>query len=52
MWTQLISQDGYNIVSQGGGNIILNGGGNFTVQSTATEKRISLGKSVLVIRKN
>ncbi len=49
--SSLVSHDGGSIVAQGGGNIILNGGGNRHVQSTATEKRIDLGRSVLIIRK-
>jgi hypothetical protein len=51
-WTQVISNDGGTLISQDGSNIILNGGGNMRVQSTGTEKRINLGKSVLVFRKN
>jgi hypothetical protein len=48
----VVSNDGGTLISQDGSNIILNGGGNYTVQSTPTEKRINLVKSVLVVKKN
>src|ERR1035437_2646780 len=48
---QLIGHDGASVVSHDGGSIVASGGGNFKVQSTSTEKRINLGKSVLIITK-
>jgi hypothetical protein len=47
----LVSHDGGGIVSHDGGGIVASGGGNLRLLSTATEKRINLGKSVLIIKK-
>jgi hypothetical protein len=49
---KVLPNDGATLISQDGAGIILNGGGNYKTLSTPTEKRINLGKSVLVIRKN
>lgn len=51
MTVRLIGHDGGSLIGHDGGSVIAAGGGNFHVQSTGTEKRINLGKSVLIIRK-
>jgi len=51
MTVKLIGHDGGSLIGHDGGSVIAQGGGNFHVQSTGTEKRINLGKSVLIIRK-
>ena len=51
MTVKLIGHDGGSLIGHDGGSVIAAGGGNFHVQSTGTEKRINLGKSVLIIRK-
>jgi len=51
VWTQIISHDGGTLITSDGAGVVASGGGNFRVQSTSTEKKISLGKSVLIIRK-
>jgi len=43
--------NGANVISNDGNSLVASGGGNYTVQSTATEKKINLGKSVLIIKK-
>jgi len=48
---RLIGHDGGSLIGHDGGSVIAQGGGNFHVQSTGSEKRINLGKSVLIIRK-
>lgn len=49
----LVGNSGGTLITNDGGTLVASGGGNLTykVQSTATEKRIYLGKSVLIIRK-
>jgi photosystem II stability/assembly factor-like uncharacterized protein len=48
---KLVGNSGGTLITNDGGTLIATGGGNYSVQSTATEKRISLGKSVLIIKK-
>ena len=51
MTLRLIGHDGGSLIGHDGGSVIAAGGGNFRVQSVGNEKRINLGKSVLIIRK-
>jgi len=51
MTVRLIGHDGGSLIGHDGGSVIAAGGGNFRVQSVGNEKRINLGKSVLIIRK-
>jgi hypothetical protein len=51
MTVRLIGHDGGSLIGHDGGSVIAAGGGNFRVQSVGNEKRINLGKSVLVIRR-
>ncbi len=53
MTVQLISANSGKLISQDGGTLVASGGGNhqYSVQSTSAEKRINLGKSVLIIKK-
>ena len=48
---KLISHDSGTLVGNDGSSLVAAGGGNFHVQSTSTEKKINLGKSVLIIRR-
>lgn len=50
MQIKLIGQDGASLVTESGSTIVAAGGGNYTVQSVGNEKRINLGKSVLIIK--
>jgi hypothetical protein len=47
----LINMDGASIVINHGSNVVGPGGASYRVQSVTNEKRINLGKSVLVMRK-
>lgn len=48
---KLIGHDSGSLINHDGASVIAQGGGNFHVQSLPNEKRVSLGKSVLIIRK-
>gem|GEM_PF-5251753 len=52
-WTQIVNQDGGTLITSDGAGVIASGGGNFSGMSTTdgNEKRIKLGKSVLIITK-
>ena len=47
----IMINNGANLISNDGSSLVAAGAGNFRVKYTGTEKRINLGKSVLVIRK-
>jgi hypothetical protein len=51
--TQIITHDGASLIGQDGSTIVASGGGNFSGKAITdgNEKRIKLGKSVLIIRK-
>ena len=51
--TQLVSHDGGSLIGQDGSTIVASGGGNFSVKAIieGNERKIKLGKSVLIIRK-
>ena len=51
--TQIITHDGASLVSDSGGTIVASGGGNFSGKAITdgNERRIKLGKSVLIIKK-
>ena len=53
VWTQLVSHDGGGLITSDGAGVVASGGGNFSGKSTTVgnEKRIKLGKSVLIIKK-
>lgn len=48
---RLIGHDSGSLINHDGASVIAAGGGNFKVQSVGNEKRINLGKSVLIVRK-
>ncbi len=52
-WTQVVSHDGGTLITSDGAGVVASGGGNFSGKSTTVgnEKRIKLGKSVLIIKK-
>ncbi len=52
-WTQVISNDGATLITSDGAGVIASGGGNFSGKAITegNERRIKLGKSVLIIRK-
>jgi hypothetical protein len=47
----LISSDSASLITDNGGGVVASGGGNFRVQSVGNEKRVNLGRSVLIIRR-
>ena len=51
--TKMITSDGASVITNDGATVIASGGGNFSGMSTTdgNEKRIKLGKSVLIIKK-
>jgi hypothetical protein len=51
-YSQLVSHDGGSLIGSDGAGVVAQGAGNFHVQSTSTERRISLGKSTLIIQKH
>jgi hypothetical protein len=48
---KLVGNSGGTLITNDGGTLVASGGGNFSVQSTATQKKINLGGSVLIIKK-
>lgn len=52
-WTQIVSHDGGTLITSDGAGVVASGGGNFSGKAITdgNERRIKLGKSVLIIRK-
>jgi hypothetical protein len=52
-WTQIVSHDGGTLIGNDSAGVVASGGGNFSAKAITigNEKRIKLGKSVLIIRK-
>jgi hypothetical protein len=52
-WTQVVSHDGGTLLTSDGAGVVASGGGNFSGKAITDgkERRIKLGKSVLIIKK-